>query len=209
MVWKSAKPAQHAFRDVAQELTDRIAVMIESSGKVPWKREWDPSKCAGPQAPVNAFTGGFYHGVNSLMFGLDPRAIITGDPRWATFKQAADQHCHIKKGAKSVLGIFYRPLEIEDEKVEDGKRTVQFLKTFYGFHASEIEGLPPYKPPTEDEAPWTRPEAITIIMQNCGVKFTTGGDRAFYSPALDLIQLPPDVAFSGPQYFSATAHSRN
>ena len=205
MAWKSTKPAQHAFRDVAQELTDRIAEMIESSGKVPRKREWDSSKCAGPQAPVNAFTGEPYHGMNSVWFGLDPRAIISSDPRWATFKQAADEHCHVKKGAKSVLGIFYKPLEVNDEKAEDGKRTVPLLKTFHAFHASEIEGLPLYRPPTEEEAPWTRPEAVTIIMENCGVTFQTGGARAFYSLAHDLIQLPPDVAFPGPEYFSATA----
>jgi antirestriction protein ArdC len=69
------------WRDVAQELTDRVASMIEATGKVPWKREWDPSKCAGPQAPVNAFTVEAYHGTNALMFGLDPRAIVSADPR--------------------------------------------------------------------------------------------------------------------------------
>lgn len=42
----------------------------------------------------------------------------------ATFKQAADEHCHVKKGAKSVLGIFYKPLEVENDKTEDGKRLV-------------------------------------------------------------------------------------
>ncbi len=106
------------FRDVAQELTDRIAEMIESTGKVPWKREWDPSKCAGPQAPVNAFTRELYHGINALSFGLDPRAIVSGDPRWATFKQAADEHCHVKKGGKSVLGIFYKLKRFSDSSVQ-------------------------------------------------------------------------------------------
>lgn len=179
--------------------------MIESTGRVPWKREWNPDLCAGPQAPVNAFTGSLYHGSNALFLGIDPKAITTGDPRWATFKQAADEHCHVKKGAKSSLGIFYKPLEVEDREAEDGKRTIPMLKTFHAFHASEIEGLPPYKPPTTDEAPWTRPEAVSIIIQNCGVTFRSGGDRAFYSPAFDMIQMPPDVAFSSAAYFSATA----
>jgi antirestriction protein ArdC len=146
MAWKSSKT--EGFRDVAQELTDRIITMIENGGKIPWKREWDSSKCAGPQAPVNAFTGELYHGMNSLSFGLDPRAIVTADPRWATFKHAADEHCHVKKGAKSVLGIYYKPLEIEDDKADDGKRLVPLLKTFHVFHASEIEGLPACKAPS-------------------------------------------------------------
>jgi antirestriction protein ArdC len=32
-----------------------------------------------------------------------------------------------------------------------------------------------------------------------------GGNRAFYSPSTDHIQLPPDFAFNGPEEFTATA----
>ena len=32
-----------------------------------------------------------------------------------------------------------------------------------------------------------------------------GGDRAFYSPATDHIQLPPEASFRGPPEFAATA----
>jgi hypothetical protein len=154
------------FRDVAQELTNRIAEMIEATGKVPWKREWDPSKCAGPQAPINAFTGDMYHGINDLMFSLDPRAIVSGDPRWATFKQAADEDCQVKKGSKGVLGVFYKKLEVEDQKADDAKRTIPLPKTFHVFHATDIDGLPAYKPPSQEEAPWTRPEAVSAIPNN-------------------------------------------
>jgi hypothetical protein len=114
-------PPKLKFLDVAQELTDRIVEMIESNnGKVPWKREWNPDECAGPQAPVNAFTGNIYHGMNSLWLGLDARAMISADPPWATFKQAADEHCHVKKGLKSVLGIFYKPIEFEIKRRKKG-----------------------------------------------------------------------------------------
>jgi hypothetical protein len=68
-------------------------------------------------------------------------------------------------GAKSVLGIFYKPL-VADEKAADSERVVPLLKTSHAFHASEIEGLTAYKPPSLEEAPWTRPEAVTFIMEN-------------------------------------------
>ena len=204
MSWTSAQRETTERRDIAAELTERIATLIEQTGKVPWKREWDPAKCAGPQAPVNAFTGELYHGINALMFGLDARPIISGDPRWATFKQAQDAGCHITKGAKAVLGVFYKPLEIEDDKAEDGKRTIPLLKTFHVFHATEIAGLPSYEPPSAEAAPWTRPEAVTLIMQNSGAAFRIGGDRAFYSPAFDTIQMPPDAAFERREYWAAT-----
>jgi antirestriction protein ArdC len=40
---------------------------------------------------------------------------------------------------------------------------------------------------------WTK--ARTKSHQALIVTFRTGGERAFYSPQLDIIQLPPDVAF--------------
>lgn len=73
------------------------------------------------------------------------------------------------------------------------------------FHASQIEGIPPYTPPTVAEAPWTRPEASDIILANSGAVIRYGGDRAFYSPATDHIQLPPAAAFAGAPQFAATA----
>ena len=190
---------KHEFREAAQELTCQIIQVIEATGKLPYQHEWDPLRCIGPQAPVNAFTGEPYHGSDALFFGMDARALTSGDPRWATFTQAADEHCHVRKGAKSILGIFYKPLEIEDEKTGDGKRVIPLLKTFHAFDASEIEGLPPYKPPTVKEAPWTRPDAVTALMKNSGITYRIGGDTAFYSPAFDIIQMPPDVAFPGPE----------
>jgi len=51
----------------------------------------------------------------------------------------------------------------------------------------------------------TRPEAADTILKNSGAVVRTGGDRAFYSPSTDHIQLPPDHAFRGPPEFAATA----
>jgi antirestriction protein ArdC len=197
---------EHAQRpDFMQELTNRVAEIIEQTGKLPWKREWDASKCAGPQGPVNAVTGEPYHGINTICLGLDIRALTSGDPRWATFNQAKDKGWHVKKGSKATTGVFYKPLEIDDEKADDGKKVIPLMKYFHVFPAIDIEGIPPYKPPTVEEAPWTRPDAVRTIMQNSGVQFRTGGDRAFYSAVMDLIQLPPDVAFPTPEYWCATA----
>ena len=179
--------------------------MIESTGKLPWKREWDSSKCVGPQSPFNAATGEPYHGINVICLGLNPLAFATADPRFCTYKQAHAEGWQVKKGEKATPVFFFKPLAIEDEKAKDGTRIIPIMKHYSVFHASQIEGVPPYTPPTVEEAPWTRPEAVTTILKNSGVPVKTGGDRAFYSPTFDFIQLPPDVAFKTPEYWSATA----
>jgi antirestriction protein ArdC len=97
------------------------------------------------------------------------------------------------------------PRRVEDGNADDGKRTIPLLKTFHVFHATDIQGLPAYKPPSQEDGPWTRPESVSVILKNSGVELKTGGDRAFYSPQFDFIQMPPDVAFPKPEYWSATA----
>ena len=49
-----------------------------------------------------------------------------------------------------------------------------------------------------------RIEDVEIIVEASGVPVRIGGDRAFYSPALDFIQMPPDEAFHSPELRAAT-----
>lgn len=191
-------------RDAMQEFADRIVAELEKGVK-PWVRPWDPEKAGGPQAPFNPTTGKRYHGVNVLILGMDMRAFQSGDPRWMTYQQAQEKKWQVRKGEHSTTIFFAKPYEIEDEDSEDGRKTVRVLKHYAVFHASQIDGIPPYKAPGVEEAPWTRPEAADIILRNSGAVIRIGGDRAFYSPSTDHIQLPPENAFHGPAEFSAAA----
>ncbi len=192
------------YRDPMQEFADRIVSELEKGVK-PWVRPWDPDKAGGPQAPFNPVTGKHYHGVNVLILGMDLRAFESGDPRWMTYQQAQEKKWHVRKGERSTTIFFAKPLEIDDEETEDSRKTIKILKHYAVFHASQIDGIPAYKAPTVEEAPWTRPEAAEIIMKNSGAVIRIGGDRAFYSPATDHIQLPPDNAFRGPSDLATTA----
>jgi antirestriction protein ArdC len=109
--------------------------------------------------------------------GLNPLAFTTAGPRFCTYKQAADKGWQVKKGERATPVFFFKPLTIEDEKAKDGTRIIPIMKHYNVFHASQIEGVPAYAPPTQEEAPWTRPEAVSTILKNSGVKILTGGDR--------------------------------
>lgn len=204
MSWTKARTDTTVRRDAMQELTDRVFAELERGVK-PWIRPWDSLKCHGPSAPINAVTGHHYSGINVLVLGMDHRAFSTGDNRWATYHQAQEAHWQVRKNEKSTPVFFYKPIDVEDEKAKDGHRVIPIMKTFAVFHASQMDNVPPYTPPTVEEAPWTRPEAADIILKNSGAKLTIGGDRAFYSPLLDFISLPPENAFKGAPEWAATA----
>jgi len=181
-------------RDSIQEFATLIVEKLELGVK-PWVRPWDPMKCAGPDAPMNAVTGEYYHGVNNLRFSMHPLAFESGDPRFCTYNQAQSKDWQVKRGEHGTVGWFYKQLEVDDDKADAGKRFIPLLKSFVVFHVSQIDGPPPYKPPTVEECPWKSEEATEIIMKSSGVPVRIGGDRAFYSPPTDHIQMPPSVAF--------------
>ena len=73
------------------------------------------------------------------------------------------------------------------------------LRTFSVFHASQIDGVPALAPPTATKTVPERVKDVELIIEASGVPVRIGGERAFYSPALDVIQMPPDEAFHGPE----------
>jgi antirestriction protein ArdC len=205
---KNSSSDNAAPRDHYQEITNRIVEALETGVK-PWAKGWDESKAAGPMAPVNAVTGKTYRGINTVILGMDPRAFETADPRWCSFNQAKDKGWNVRKGEKATTIVFFKKLTVEDEKAaergEDGTKQVAMLRAYPVFHASQIDGIPPRIAPTPDEAPWTKPEAAQIILTNSRAVIRTGGDRAFYSPTTDHIQLPPHGAFKDAGSWAATA----
>ena len=57
----------------------------------------------------------------------------------------------------------------------------------------------PLRPPTATKTVPERVKDVELIIEASGVPVRIGGERAFYNPALDVIQMPPDEAFHGPE----------
>ena len=194
-------------RDHYQEVTDRIIAALEA-GTPPWRKPWDPDKARGPAMPRNATTGQRYRGINVLTLGMSTLAFSSGDPRWATYKQSEERGWQVRKGERGTTGFFFKRLEVHDDgkpdSDEDAVRRIPLLRAFSLFHASQIDGIPDFIPPTIEEAPWRAPEAAETILANSGAVVRFGGELAFYSPATDHIQLPPHGAFATASGFCGT-----
>jgi antirestriction protein ArdC len=193
-----SQPTQR--RDHYQELTDKIIAALEA-GVAPWRRPWDPNACGGSIVPVNAVTGHRYRGVNLFVLGMSPLALGSDDPRWCSYRQSAARGWQVRKGEKATPVYFYKPIEIEDKTADgDGEtRRIPMLRVFSVFHASQIDGVPALAQAIATKTVPERIQDVELIIEASEVPVQIGGDQAFYNPALDRIQMPPDAAFNGPE----------
>jgi antirestriction protein ArdC len=181
------------------EITDRIIADLER-GSVPWVKPWGRAQAA-LGLPKNAATGRTYSGINILI--LWGAVIERGYPgqNWLTFRQALSLGGNVRKGEHGTTIVhadrFIPKNEKERAKAEDNEpQAVPFLKRFTVFNVAQCEGLPEHLYRSAGPLPERQiiPQAEALVRAS-GADIRIGGDRAFYMPAGDFIQLPPQPAF--------------
>jgi len=182
------------------EVTSRIIAELEA-GRIPWVQPWGKSGGTGPGLPRNALTARNYSGVNVLI--LWGAVIEHGWPSqsWLTFKQARDAGGCVIKGEHGTTVVYADRFTPEAEKERarqtgDDAKAIPFLKRFTVFNVAQCEGLRPGL--AADPIPLPDREIVPVaesVIAASGVDFRIGGDRAFYVPSLDFVQVPPQPAF--------------
>lgn len=193
------------------EITNKIIGELEA-GRVPWVQPWGTSAAKAPLAmPNNAATGRGYSGVNILI--LWGAVIEHGFPgqSWLTFRQALLLGGNVRKGELGTTVVYADRFIPEDEKIRareagDDPRAIPFLKRFTVFNAAQCENLPEEvaiaAPPQEPDLIEPRVEAL---IKATGIDFRIGGNRAFYAPTHDYVQVPPPQAYFEPINWHRTA----
>lgn len=199
-------------KDYIEEVAARIIDQLKQ-GTAPWVKPWEP----GAQvAPHNHATGKPYRGMNNLLLTMSGHA----DPRWMTYRQAAEMGGQVRKGEKGTQLHFWkfeeeravrddagRPVLNEDgtPKVIKAKLETPRSFPFFVFNASQIDGLPPLEPRISNPEP-ARHERAEAILKNSGATIHhIAGDRAYYRPGTDSITLPERGQFKSPDSYYATA----
>ena len=194
-----------------QEITDKIIAELEA-GRLPWVQPWGSSAVAAPLAmPKNAATGRAYSGINVLILWGAVVARGFSCQSWLTFRQALSLGGNVRKGERGTTVVYADRFVPDDEKQrarETGEeaQAIPFLKRFTVFSTEQCEGLPEdlvtAPPPVSDGL--ILPE-VEALIQASGADLRLGGDKAFYSPALDYIQVPRPEAYFEPINWHRTA----
>ena len=200
---------QSVRRDLYQHVTDRILEDLER-GVRPWLKPWSMSKVGGSILP-RRHNGIPYQGINVLLLWSEAMARGYTATTWMTYRQALELGAHVRKGESGTLVVFADRLT-RTEDGDDGEsveRSIPYLKSYTVFNVEQIEGLPPqYQPqtaaPASAEIRRTQAESF-IAATRAIIRF--GGDRAYYAPAFDVIQLPPPPAFRDMEgYYGTVLH---
>jgi antirestriction protein ArdC len=200
-----------ARRDHRQEVTDSIIRMLED-GVAPWQKPWESAGM-----PFNPTTDKAYRGGNAVHLMATGLARGYEDPRWMTYKQAAENGWQVRKGEKGTHIEFWEVKGKAEEKNpeparngdgEASKDTQRRLihRVYTVFNAKQIEGVPAFE--REQPSAFEAVQSGERILANSGAKITHDQrDSAFYRPSTDSIHLPPKEAFKdAPGYYGTALH---
>ncbi|MCR2832414.1 ArdC family protein [Parerythrobacter lacustris] len=196
------------FTDPHIRITNRILTELEE-GTRPWLKPWSGGDMAASRGvrPLRA-TGEPYRGINVLLLWLEAEAAGYASPSWMTYRQAQALGAHVRKGENGATVVYYGESRkaVQDEATgEDKERGFRFLKTYTVFNVAQIEGLPDRFHAIPEPLPeLKRIEAAEAFFERIPATVHHGGDRAYYAPGADRIQLPPFAAFHDAHGYYAT-----
>lgn len=183
--------------NVYELVTNRIIEQLENN-IIPWEKPWSGT------------IDGAFNRVSKKPYSILNQMLLKYDNEYASFKQWKDLGGHIRKGEKSEIVVFWKMYPIK-EKQDDGTeiiKTIPLLKYINVFHISQVDGVEPLKQKvTHDIEPIDKAEKILNDYwnrENITIEHVKG-DKAFYSPMFDKIQLPLFEQFKQSEDYYSTA----
>lgn len=186
-------------KSVYEMVTDRIINQLEQ-GIIPWQKPW------------TGVRSGAYNRISKKSYSLLNQMLLKHEGEYATFKQWESLSGHVRKGEKSEIVVFWKITPVEETK-EDGTKEIKqipLLRYYNVFHISQAEGVEPLpEEELNDIEPIEKAEAVLNdywTREHIKVEHVKG-NKAFYSPAFDMIQLPLFEQFtSSNEYYSTAFH---
>ena len=186
-----------------ENITNKILSILET-GVSPWKKTW-----VSKDFPMNLTTKIPYHGINVWLLLSSPYA---STPYWMTWNQIMKLKGRVKdteaKNYETV--VFWKQLKFKNAEDEEKSFPMIRYTRVYNLGQCEFDAETLAKlVPTVEEKQFTPKESCEAIVK--GYKdspdINHGGDRAYYSPLMDKIQMPLRESFSGEdEYYTTLFH---
>lgn len=192
-------------KDAYSVVTDKILELLDQ-GIVPWKKPWK-SRYMGK--PKNFVTGKEYQGINFFLLSMAQFE----NQNFLTFKQVRELGGTIRKGSRG-LPVIYCNTIINNKKNENleavEKSEYFFWKYAFVFNLEQTEGIEiPVPEKIEGGITFNPIEECEKICAGflCKPEIEHIQQMAYYSPSLDIINMPKKNSFNSPEeYYSTLFH---
>lgn len=196
--------------DIYARITETIVAEL-AKGVRPWTRPWSAGNTTGRITRPLRHNGQPYGGMNVILLWSEAVARGYASSTWMTFRQAVELGAHVRKGESGTTVVFASRFTKTETNGAGGEveRDIPFLKAYSVFNCDQIEGLPDHfhrvlEPPRD---PIERIARADRFFANTGAVIRHGGDKAFYAPASDHIQMPPFQTFRDAEgYVAVLSH---
>ena len=196
-----------AREDVYSRVTARIVADLEQGAR-PWLKPWSVTHTAGRITRPLRANGQAYRGMNVLLLWGEAVANGYAAPIWMTYKQAQELGAQVRKGERGSLVVYANSVTKTetDTQGDEHERSIPFMKGYTVFNVEQVEGLPAryYAQPTQPLPSVQRIESAERFAASTRAAIRHGGNRAFYAPARDFVQMPPFEAFKDAESYYAT-----
>lgn len=185
--------------DCYQMVTDRIVEELEK-GHIPWQRGWSGTR------------EGAYNYVTRKPYSLLNQLMLKHSDAYLTFKQIEGKKAQIKKGAKAEYVVFWKFLRHEEEKPDGSKEvsTIPMLRYYKVFWIGDttLEKDTRDVKETQHDPILVADNIITgYVGREESLTFQNDrpSNRAYYSPAQDLVVVPMMTQFANVEEYYSTA----
>lgn len=184
-------------KDVYQIITDRIIAQLEK-GVVPWKKNWKKEGM-----PTNLITLKPYRGINILLLS----SLGFSRNYFLTFNQLKQLGGTLKHGERSTPVCYWKYSDAEQEQdnnIEIGAKKKVVMRYYIVYNIEQCEGIPEDMIPVRAEVnPIVSCESIAGQMPD-KPDIQHKGNMPFYSPASDVINMPPIQYFDDAEAYYET-----
>ena len=195
--------------NVYQMVTDRITAQLEQ-GNIPWRKPWTGAAVQD---------GGAINYVSRRPYSLINQLILGKPGEYLTWKQVEELGGKVRKGAKAGFVVFFKNITIQDktfinpENGEPETRTIPLLRYYNVFHLDDIDGIEtkivPGQAPEVEPVEAAEKVVADYLSRQPGLRFQNDkpSNRAYYSPAQDLVVVPMLSQYRIPaEYYSTAFH---
>tara|TARA_R110002111_G_scaffold18931_1_gene46177 strand:+ start:29925 stop:30812 length:888 start_codon:yes stop_codon:yes gene_type:complete len=194
-------------KEIRQNISQEIVNALNSGDTLPWRQPWSNDPNVG--LPRNAMSTNRYSGVNPILLEISRMRQGFQSKWWGTYKQIQQLGANVKRGEKGTAITFYKNIPVKNQKTvsDEPEKNVPLLRTYHVFNVEQTDGLDHlrigYGDSTTDMDNHHQEADALIDATEAEIRY--GGNRAFYSPSTDHIQLPMRNQFDDANNFYSTA----